>query len=367
MGVFKRTDGRWVAAVELTPDPVTGKRRKKTSTARTRSAANKLHAEMLRSDLLVIESDLTVEQLLSLWFSSARRNYKQSTIRITQSFLLRINEQLGPIRLAKLTPARIDLFFTELESGGMKGSSAQRIWDVLHPALEYAVNMELIARSPMTRVRKPRRASGPVQAPTPEVVEQLFIAASGDLDMILQLRFACLGLRRGETCAMQWRDIDLEGDRLIVRHSVTHGERYAIVDGPTKKENERSVPLINDSLDLFRRASTEAKKFGLAIGRPMQPSDYVLSPTRDDKPLKPNAYTTRFARTRKRAGLDVSFRSHFLRHFAASEMLAGGVPPIAAGEILGISVEVLLGTYGHFIRGSEEAIATLEEKLPSIR
>ena len=62
------------------------------------------------------------------------------------------------------------------------------------------------------------------------------------------------------------------------------------------------------------------------------------------------------------AGLSGKVTPHTLRHTAATWLMQRGVPVWEAAGFLGMSAEVLLGTYGHhhpdFLHGAANAITT---------
>ncbi len=76
-----------------------------------------------------------------------------------------------------------------------------------------------------------------------------------------------------------------------------------------------------------------------------------------------------FKAARKRAGLDETVIPHTLRHTAATWLMQAGVEPWDAAGFLGMTVDMLVRTYGHhspeFQKGASEAIGRkFEQKEP---
>jgi integrase len=90
----------------------------------------------------------------------------------------------------------------------------------------------------------------------------------------------------------------------------------------------------------------------------------------NDKPVK--SVKNAFARAVDVAGLDLTdgnVTPHTLRHTAATWLMQRGVDPWEAAGFLGISVQVLIDTYGHHhpnhLRGAADAI-TRKTRTPSV-
>ena len=148
------------------------------------------------------------------------------------------------------------------------------------------------------------------------------------------------GMRIGEVCALQWRDISLP-DRVIhvratmQRLQVQNAEqKTAICIGAPKSENAaRDIPL-----------SPLAVQLCAGFMRP-EPEAYIL--TGQPSYMEPRALQYRFARYTQQCGLEhVNF--HALRHTFATRCIEVGFEVKSLSEILGHSnVKVTLDRYVH--------------------
>jgi hypothetical protein len=136
-------------------------------------------------------------------------------------------------------------------------------------------------------------------------------------------RAATTGARRGELCALRWSNVDLDaGELLIVRNLIVHGGQ--LLEKETKTHAARRIALFNDSIALldehWRRCVQRAQPCGVTL----TPDAYVFSfDPAGRQPMNPESVTHRFGRLAKQLGLRA--RLHDLRHYAATQLIAGGV------------------------------------------
>ena len=147
------------------------------------------------------------------------------------------------------------------------------------------------------------------------------------------------GLRIGEVCALQWKDVDFRGRLLYVRQSV---QRLADDSGrtrlrivPTKTNtSEREIPLTRL---LCSYLSSFAPEFG--------EESFILGGT--DRPVDPRTYRNHFSRTLERLDIPhVKFQG--LRHTFATSLIESGCDTKTASSLLGhSSVNITLNLYVH--------------------
>jgi integrase len=213
----------------------------------------------------------------------------------------------------------------------------------LSQILEVAVEYELIEANPAKGRRRRLKATKtpPVWLDRAEQIEALLDAA-GELDrhaqtkgghdqkggptyrraLLATLVFA--GPRIGELTALQWRDIDLAGNRLTVRASKTDAGIRQI----------DLLPALRDEL-----AAHKAQAASIA------PDDYVFATARGSEPKQSNIRRRVFDKAVARANekltgagdvpLPEGLTPHKLRHTFASILVALGVDPGSVMDQLG--------------------------------
>lgn len=156
-----------------------------------------------------------------------------------------------------------------------------KAYELLVSVFSDAVREGLIAASPATLrgAGTPERAREP-QTMTPAEVNAYLDAAPRQWRPALLLSVTC-GLRIGEVLALRRRDLDLDGGRLHVRHTVAkvdegHGRRRIVLQEPKTKEAIRTVHLLPHTLDELR---------AWLASRPKLKADDLLFPNQFGRPL----------------------------------------------------------------------------------
>jgi integrase len=207
-------------------------------------------------------------------------------------------------------------------------------------------------RNPVEDVTKPRKEEKKKAFFEPEDVEKVLDAidayhrlrkdepgptpSDGWLKEIIVVAFGT-GLRRGELLNLQWRDVDLENERLFVRHRG---------DFKPKNGQERAVTLVGDALELLK-AMREAQT-------PI-PNESVFTDDRGESP-RPDRVTKRFKKYVRKAKLkdreDLHF--HSLRHSTASHLTMEGHPKEVVADVLGHTTTRMADKYSHLSPGATE-------------
>jgi len=153
---------------------------------------------------------------------------------------------------------------------------------------------------------------------------------------------AYAGLRMGEVRALEVRDVDLEGSRLLIRHALSENEVVT-----PKSGNERPVPLSPP----LRAALTDALRGKLPRAR-------VITNGRGSTPGRQYLLAA-LKNLQRRAGLDErSF--HSLRHYFCSTMVRHHASLEAVRELAGHSSIAITQRYVHSTgTDMEDAISKL--------
>lgn len=148
------------------------------------------------------------------------------------------------------------------------------------------------------------------------------------------------GMRIGEICALQWKDIDFDNKFINVNKTVQRiynpldeFEKSKIVITPCKTENSRrNIPIASDLYKVLKalRASD---------------NDYVLTGT--NKLIEPRTFRKFYTKMMTDCGV-IPIKFHSLRHTFASINIENGTDVKTISEILGHSdIAITLQTYTH--------------------
>lgn len=149
------------------------------------------------------------------------------------------------------------------------------------------------------------------------------------------------GMRIGEICALQWRDIDIEERVIYIKRTIQRvyyknrdnkGATKIIITTPKSKKSVRVIPISDLLFD------TIEKKRGA--------SDYYVI-TGSPKYIEPRLYRKHFMNFIRENSLDY-IHFHGLRHTFATRCIAAGADYKTVSELLGhASVNITLNLYVH--------------------
>lgn len=201
----------------------------------------------------------------------------------------------------------------------------------------------LLSSNPCNLVMRKRQSKRRDQAPMTKQEIDALVEGFPEYDRLsVHLALLVGGLRIGEVCGLQLRDIDLEHGLLYVRHSVTQGPddlgAYRLDETKTP-ESRRVVPipapvcrLIREHIDRFC---------------PDRNPDTMLfhAPRHPERVLNPTTIQRQFRTARKRIDReDVTFHSLRATH-ATMFMIQGGTLRETMDELGHVDVDVAIRCY----------------------
>jgi integrase len=352
-GLVKRGDS-WYFVLDEPRDPATGKRRQKwVKGGRTREEAkqarNDARARRDRRAWKAPSKLLLGEYLTGRWLPSIRAKVAPSTFTSYRQNITHVADRIGHVRLDVLDGPTLDALYADLEAGGLARSTVHLIHTQLHRALKDAVAWDLLVRNPSDLVDPPKPARRVLTTWSADQLRTFLAGVAEDRLAALYQLAAASGMRIGELVALEWPDVDLDGQYLMVRRSKTAtGRRRVELDPAT-------IAVLRAHR---RRQATER----LAFGAGYRDHGRVFSRP-DGEPLNPDAVSIQFKRRAARLGLPL-VRFHDLRHGWATMALEAGEHPKVVAEQLGhASVRVTLDTYSHVTPGVQrEAVARVASR-----
>jgi integrase len=364
--VYRRKDGRWVAATTLN-DPTTGLKRRHSFYGKTMADAKNKRATALRAaeaGLPTVESRMTLSAYLRVWTTTHLPNSgrKQSTI---DQYKLRcrtyIEPNIGDVRLAALTPLVIETFLGRLAETGLRSTSRRAVFNTLSAVLATAQRDGLIRRNPCTQIKRPRVDTAEATHLAPSQVQSVIAAVEPDLRPLLVV-LSRTGLRISEALALQWSDIDLGREEMRVVKS--QDSKTATHDSTKTRGSLRTLPLVASALAALREQRKLTARARLSAGDAWHDNDLVF-PSSIGTPLTYSNVLKRYQAKAKPLGITGGF--HTLRHSAATLLFHEGVPVTVVSRVLGHSrASITLDIYGHAVPGdTKAALESLNEALGS--
>lgn len=230
----------------------------------------------------------------------------------------------GTADLTSIKSADVQAFFASKSQ--YSESMLNKMKMCLNGIFETAIENDLCYKNPAKNVEyKSIREKNIKHTLTPEQAETVKQATDGVMNEIVLLLET--GLRRGEMLGLQWADIDLEAEILMVKRSIADcrkesAERVSVQ--PPKWNSYRVIPLLPKSLELLK---------GIERNGP-----YVF-PAADGKPQSPNSWAQKLTRFMKRLHEDRPeipvLTAHELRHTYGTILRRKGVDIFTIQKVMG--------------------------------
>jgi integrase len=276
------------------------------------------------------------------WFETyVRTNNKPSTQALRWTALTsHLLPAFGDLPLAEIDATKVERYKMAKLAEGLSPSSINLYVSTLAKCLHDAVEWGVLAVAPKTKfLRHPRHRFDFLSH---EEADQLVAAIPTGQWKTMVILALNTGLRIGEICALEWNDIDMNAQQLVVRRSVVRG-----IVGSTKNNRERQVPLSSVAVATLSK---------------MPRSHLFVFPRKDGSPLLHATARHQIIQACKRAGLR-RIGWHVLRHTFASWLVSDGVPIPVVQSLLGHANIEMTMRYSHMAPSSfRTAIDVLERR-----
>lgn len=238
----------------------------------------------------------------------------------------------------KLSSGRID------GTGGLSNKSVKDISSVLKMIIKYGVSKSLL-HSSLTEFSVPKERKKDIKILSPQDLRCLENYVYDSEDSYKLGVYICLytGLRIGEICALQWKDIDFNNKSLKVKKTILRiadvnsptTKTKIIIDSPKSESSIREIPLPNKLIEIL----------SLHKHKIIDEDYYVL--TGNEKYIEPRNYYERYKKYLISCDIP-NYTFHSLRHTFATRCVEIGFDPKTLSEILGHSdVKITLSRYVH--------------------
>lgn len=253
---------------------------------------------------------------------------------------------LGDLKMPDIIPANISAPLLSMQSAGKAHATCVKVYTILHSLFKMAYMSDVVSVNPMDKVERPKPLKGEikdkdVEAYTTEDVQRIFAALEHE-----QLKWRVLmrllidtGIRRGECCGLQWKDIDSKSGTITIRGNLCYTPQKGIYLDTPKSGKVRMIDVDPEIIGLLQQLRLE--QAGHAI------STYVFTQQNSPEPMHPQSparYMQKFSKKYNVPGL----HPHKLRHTFASIAITNGADVASVSEKLGHSDKaVTLRMYTH--------------------
>lgn len=171
------------------------------------------------------------------------------------------------------------------------------------------------------------------------------------------LIFLLMGLRRGETSGLEWKDINFEKKEMTISRSITTVKGHGMVLKDPKTEMSKrtlSMPdILTSVLKEYKKWQDNRRD---ELGDYMQENDYVFIQENGAR-LYPSTFTGWLNKMLKDAGIE-HYSLHSLRHTNITMQIAEGVPIVTVSARAGHArTSTTTDIYAYFLKSSDKSAA----------
>lgn len=287
------------------------------------------------------DRDTTFEAYAARWLERQVK-YAPGTLASYRRMLERVYPYIGAIKLGELRPMALENLLIELRKRTHQGkpiqeATVQKYLTVVSAVLSDAKRNEIISKNPARMIDLPDTEQRQQFIPTDEQAQDLILALLDEpyhykLFYVLAMYTGC---RRGELCALRWKDfvlVEKYRSVLTVSRSRTVVAGQGVVEGPTKNGRSRSIALSEDITSLVQGFFYYQREIAEQHGRKLSPYLFV---NEKGNPIHPDTFTKHLRQIFEENDFPDTFHLHTLRHYFVSTMLHEGVDKQTVAELAG--------------------------------
>ncbi|MGH3924658.1 MAG: tyrosine-type recombinase/integrase [Pseudonocardiaceae bacterium] len=240
-------------------------------------------------------------------------------------------------------------------------SSVRQCHAVLSGALSAAKRWGWITVNPLDAAQRPRMPPPQPDPPSAEEAAKIANAAwaqDAEWGTFVWLTFIT-GARRGELVGLAWEHVNLVTGLLTIRRNLVRRNGKTILKD-TKTHQMRVIKLDQDTVTILTAHKERAQRCCAELGTTLDDDAFVFSYSPDHRRhCDPDGITHRYAKMTADLGIDTHL--HALRHYSATELLAGGVDlRTVAGRLgHGGGGATTLKVYAAWVAGADTKAADL--------
>jgi integrase len=284
----------------------------------------------------------------------------------------RVKDEIGNIKVVQMLPSHVKAYYAKLSKAGYAYSTIKFIHNMLYPALEMAVDDDIIRKNP---------AKGSISDYGRPAEERVALTISQQEKLLAFVQkhnvynayhpmltiMIGTGVRCGELIGLTWKDVDTKARTVSIDHQLIYknlgdGCRFHI-SAPKTDSGIRTIPMTQDVL----RAFEEQRKinFMLGKGKDVEVEGYkgFIFMAKTGRPLMPSAvnnvlynivdaYNKEEVKAAKKdhrkAELLPKISAHIMRHTACTRMAECRMDIKVLQYIMGHAhIDVTMEVYNH--------------------
>lgn len=324
-----------------------------------------IKAEILfKENLKEPNATITFNQLSYQYQVYSEKRIKESTY-LTQRAILKVwEDELGECEIKKLTASNIEKVINKLMQS-MSFDSVLNYYTKFRAVLNYAVRQGYIQTNPCNKIdlkKDPNEKKKDMMYWTVEQFNKFIANEDKPVYHLLFMNQFYMGMRIGETLALQWKDVDLTNNTINIQKTWADTLRKA-----TTPKTSNSYRLI--TMPQFLSDEYKAFKENMNANE----NDYIFGMT---IPFYRSSVRKEMNETIKKTNIKLQpneqipiIRIHDLRHSCASyminNMVTNGTVNFSVYDIakrLGDNLDTVLSVYAHWLPQADKGIVQFMEK-----
>ena len=335
--IYHRKDGRWEGRYYCK-----GTRKYKSVYGKTYTET-KEKLDRIRNEVLVpsAKCHLLLSDILKMWLESRRNYIKESSYAGYRNKLEgQIIPYFGDLKYNRLDQEVMEKFISDKKVAGLSEKYIADMVVMMKSAAKWAERIKSYANR-IRNVELPKSHPKEIAVFSQDEQKKLLrtIMALHNVTACGVLLALYTGLRIGELCALQWRDIDFNTGIMHIKKTV---QRIRVYGGKSKTAVKVTAP---KSASSFRDIPLPEFLVTLLSSYRGEEQSYIASGS--TALIEPRSFTNRYKALLKKAGVP-SRKFHTLRHSFSTSALQQGFDIKTLSEILGhASANITMRVYVH--------------------
>ena len=253
---------------------------------------------------------------------------------------------LGDLKMPDITSANISALLLSMQSQGKAHGTVLKTYTVLQSLFKMAYMNDVVARNPMDKVARPEPRKDELRNQEIEAYSvdeiQRIIDALNEEPLKWQALILLLidsGMRRGEACGLQWKNVDFENNTVTISENLCYTPKKGVYLDTPKNGKKRTIDVDPDVMAILKTLREQQAQSAI--------SPFVFTQENSAEPMHPQSPTRYMKRLSIRCGV-TDLHPHKLRHSFASIAIINGADIASVSEKMGHSDKgVTLRMYTH--------------------
>ncbi|MFT0802993.1 tyrosine-type recombinase/integrase [Bacillus swezeyi] len=362
MPIKRLANGKYRIDISVGFDPITGKRRRKTKTAKTKKEAETIYyslKEKYKNKSSSSERNLSFSQIRDIYLENCKFHNKPNYYAIQEYTISKhIFPTFEKCNFKKTTHTEIKDFQMKLINSGLDPKTINNIMIILNKLFETAILENVIKINPCTNVKNLPLSKKQMKFWTPDQFKTFIHLIDTEEEFIFKVFYTTsylTGMRCGEMLALDWTDLDKFRKEINVHKSLSFNKGEYKITTPKTKNSIRRVSVNSKLIDLLDQWKEKQREIFHKLN--IKHSDKTFMFGYRELPPSKDRFSRGIRRICSRGSLE-PIRLHDLRHSHVALLIHQGEDYATIKERLGhASIKTTIDVYGHLFPNKQREIA----------